>query len=131
MAEDADQSSVEDTAAIVLANLRRRAGEIASGKTSDLRTALVLQGGGMRAIYAAGAALALAEPHAPYLRRLRERGTGMRFDEAIAAAVSLAADTPISNTMETLRAAKRMAHLMRAKLPKPVWRASYSSAQSR
>jgi predicted patatin/cPLA2 family phospholipase len=72
MAEDADQSSVEDTAAIVLANLRRRAGEIASGKTSDLRTALVLQGGGMRAIYAAGAALALAE-----------HGLGEAFDHVL------------------------------------------------
>ncbi len=57
------------------------------------------------------AALALAEPHAPYLRRLRERGVDMQFDAALAAALSLPAEIPVAEAMDSLRAAKRMAHL--------------------
>lgn len=56
-------------------------------------------------------ALAAAEAHAPYLRRLRERGIRGSFDEALQAVRSVAAGTPIEDAMAALRAAKLVAHL--------------------
>ncbi|MBK8200033.1 MAG: bifunctional [glutamine synthetase] adenylyltransferase/[glutamine synthetase]-adenylyl-L-tyrosine phosphorylase [Acidobacteria bacterium] len=57
------------------------------------------------------AALQAAEPHAPYLRRLRERGISGSFDEALARVRTMPADTPIADAMSALRAAKLTAHL--------------------
>ncbi|MFN7163710.1 MAG: bifunctional [glutamine synthetase] adenylyltransferase/[glutamine synthetase]-adenylyl-L-tyrosine phosphorylase [Hyphomonas sp.] len=57
------------------------------------------------------AALKAAEPHAPYLRRLRERGVAAQFAEAQAAVRNLPADTPVEEAMAALRAAKLSAHL--------------------
>lgn len=57
------------------------------------------------------AALAAAEPHAPYLRRLRERGVGLSFSDAMDAVQRLKAETPMAEAMDALRAAKLAAHL--------------------
>ncbi|MDP3457843.1 MAG: glutamine-synthetase adenylyltransferase, partial [Hyphomonas sp.] len=57
------------------------------------------------------AALTAAEPHAPYLRRLRERGAGVRFGDALAAVQTLPAEAPIAEAMSALRSAKLAAHL--------------------
>jgi glutamate-ammonia-ligase adenylyltransferase len=57
------------------------------------------------------AALAAAEPHAPYLRRLRERGVPADFPAALSAVRNLPADTPIAEAMAALRAAKLAVHL--------------------
>lgn len=57
------------------------------------------------------AALAAAETHAPYLRRLRDRGVGASFPAALAAAVNLPADTPLEAAMNVLRGAKLAVHL--------------------
>jgi glutamate-ammonia-ligase adenylyltransferase len=57
------------------------------------------------------AALAAAAPHAPYLRRLMDRGIGTDFAGALAAAQSLPRDTPMADAMSALRAAKLVAHL--------------------
>ena len=56
-------------------------------------------------------ALAAAAPHAPYLRRLIERGAGTDFTAALAAARSMPGDTPIAEAMDHLRAAKLGVHL--------------------
>ncbi len=57
------------------------------------------------------AALAAAAPHAPYLRRLMERGAGTDFAAALASARSLPGETPIAEAMDRLRAAKLGVHL--------------------
>jgi len=57
------------------------------------------------------AALAAAEAHAPYLRRLRERGVGMNFATALEAARTLPAGTSTEEAMAVLRAAKLAVHL--------------------
>ncbi|MFN4225337.1 MAG: bifunctional [glutamine synthetase] adenylyltransferase/[glutamine synthetase]-adenylyl-L-tyrosine phosphorylase [Hyphomonas sp.] len=59
----------------------------------------------------AAAALAAAAPHAPYLRRLMDRGVGTDFPSALAAVESLPAGTPLADAMSALRAAKLVAHL--------------------
>ncbi|MBU4568851.1 MAG: bifunctional [glutamine synthetase] adenylyltransferase/[glutamine synthetase]-adenylyl-L-tyrosine phosphorylase, partial [Alphaproteobacteria bacterium] len=56
-------------------------------------------------------ALAAAEPHAPYLRRLRGRGVSMDFPAALNAALTLASGTAIEEAMATLRAEKLAVHL--------------------
>lgn len=58
-----------------------------------------------------GSALAAAAPHAPYLRRLIERGVGADFASALAAARCLAGDTPVAEAMDRLRGAKLCVHL--------------------
>lgn len=57
------------------------------------------------------AALAAAAPHAPYLRRLMERGVGTDFAAALACVKGLPAGTPLADAMSTLRAAKLVVHL--------------------
>ncbi len=57
------------------------------------------------------AALKAAEPHAPYLRRLRERGVVAGHAAALKAVSNLAPDTPIEDAMTVLRAAKLGLHL--------------------
>lgn len=57
------------------------------------------------------AALAAAAPHAPYLRRLIERGAGVDFAAALASARFLPGETPIAEAMDQLRAAKLGVHL--------------------
>lgn len=59
----------------------------------------------------AAAALAAAAPHAPYLRRLMERGVGTDFGAAMAAVKALPAETPLVDAMAALRAAKLDVHL--------------------
>ncbi|MFN4025345.1 MAG: bifunctional [glutamine synthetase] adenylyltransferase/[glutamine synthetase]-adenylyl-L-tyrosine phosphorylase [Hyphomonas sp.] len=56
-------------------------------------------------------ALAAAADHAPYLRRLGERGAGTDFAAALAAVTGLANDTPAADAMAALRQAKQAAHL--------------------
>ena len=57
------------------------------------------------------AALAAAEPHAPYLRRLRERAIPADFQAAQSAVRNLPAETPVAEAMAALRAAKLSMHL--------------------
>lgn len=57
------------------------------------------------------AALAAAAPHAPYLRRLLERGVATDFTAALASVESLPGETPLADAMTRLRAAKLVAHL--------------------
>ena len=57
------------------------------------------------------AALTAGAPHAPYLRRLMDRGVGTDFAAALANVEGLPADTPMADTMSALRAAKLVAHL--------------------
>ncbi|MFN7055824.1 bifunctional [glutamine synthetase] adenylyltransferase/[glutamine synthetase]-adenylyl-L-tyrosine phosphorylase [Hyphomonas sp.] len=56
-------------------------------------------------------ALAAAAPHAPYLRRLSERGTGTDFGAALKSVEGLAPDMPVADLMTALRQAKAEAHL--------------------
>lgn len=57
------------------------------------------------------AALTAAEPHAPYLRRLRSRGIAADFPVALSAVEALAPDTPVEAVMSALRAQKLAVHL--------------------
>ena len=57
------------------------------------------------------AALEAAADHAPYLRRLAERGAGLDFDTALMAATRLPRDMPVAEVMAVLRQAKASAHL--------------------
>lgn len=49
--------------------------------------------------------------HAPYLRRLAERGAGLDFETALTAATRLPRDMPVDEVMAALRQAKASAHL--------------------
>ncbi len=49
--------------------------------------------------------------HAPYLRRLAERGAGLDFHTALMAATSLPRELPVAEVMAALRQAKASAHL--------------------
>ena len=49
--------------------------------------------------------------HAPYLRRLAERGAGLDFHTALTAATSLPRELPVADVMAALRQAKASAHL--------------------
>ena len=57
------------------------------------------------------AALAAIADHAPYLRRLAERGAGLDFDAALLSATRLPRDMPVAEVMAALRRAKASAHL--------------------
>ena len=57
------------------------------------------------------AALDLAAPHAPYLRRLIERGVGVSFEGALKRVADLSPQASVEETMAVLRAAKLEAHL--------------------
>ena len=57
------------------------------------------------------AALAAMADHAPYLRRLAERGAGLDFETALTAATRLPRDMPVDEVMAALRRAKASAHL--------------------
>ncbi|OZB14482.1 MAG: glutamine-synthetase adenylyltransferase, partial [Hyphomonas sp. 34-62-18] len=57
------------------------------------------------------AALAAAADHAPYLRRLADRGAGLDFGAALTAATTLPRDMPVAEVMTALRKAKASAHL--------------------
>jgi glutamate-ammonia-ligase adenylyltransferase len=57
------------------------------------------------------AALETALTHAPYLRRLSARGTGMDFSRALAGAMGLSREMPVDDVMTALRQAKAEAHL--------------------
>jgi len=56
-------------------------------------------------------ALAAAAPHAPYLRRLMERGVERDFASALASTRTLPGDVPVDEAMHRLRAAKQVVHL--------------------
>ncbi|KCZ93789.1 bifunctional [glutamine synthetase] adenylyltransferase/[glutamine synthetase]-adenylyl-L-tyrosine phosphorylase [Hyphomonas johnsonii] len=57
------------------------------------------------------AALAAALPHAPYLRRLSDRGVERDFDQALVTVRTLPGEMPIEEAMTVLRKAKLAAHL--------------------
>ncbi|WP_225907940.1 bifunctional [glutamine synthetase] adenylyltransferase/[glutamine synthetase]-adenylyl-L-tyrosine phosphorylase [Hyphomonas sediminis] len=57
------------------------------------------------------AALAAAADHAPYLRRLAERGVGQDFNAALKAVITLPRGMAVADVMAELRKAKAAAHL--------------------